>query len=801
MLLGVAGAGALVLVATPPALAVDLLALTDRGCVKDVGAAAACTTEALGLQGANRLTVSPDGTSLYVTAPANSTLIHLARNPAGGALTPVGCVTETAFGVPCAQETDNLSTPGNVVVSPDGANVYVAANGADSVIIFDRNTTTGALTPAGCIEDPPIGNCAQTAQGLDGTYDLAISPDGETLYARAGPPEHAITVLDRDTTTGALSFVECVEAPPIDRGCASSATGLTGFGDLAVTGDGENLYAVSGTDDALVVFDRNTTTGAITSPGCIGDAGTILCAATAEGLNEAGGLAVSPDDTTVYAVGRTDAAITRFTRDPGTGALTDAGCLKNVLSGAACLPVAAGLLGSPERVEVAPDGATVYVGGTDQFTVLARDTGTGSLTEDGCVADDGLAIGCATTAEGLDGANMDVTVSPNGAGVYATGDVDRSVVRLDRELAPTCEATSATTTAPTAVTVALSCSDPNADPLTYAIVTPPAGGNLSSFNPTTGEVTYTPSPGSSGDDTFTYRATSDGKDAAPALATVAVAPAPVDPAPPPPPPVGEPTPGLTPAPMPGDPAGPPPPVTGRSFNAEPTRGTVLVRRPSDKVFVAITDVENVPSGSIIDATRGAVRLTARQPDGTIERMTFFDGAFIVTQPRSARGVVDVELVGGDLSGCPTSSPGYKDWAVEQRRLFGRRAVPRRAGPAGRVASAKKKSTPKKRRGGKTRKLWADGKGRFRTSGREGSATVRGTRWLTEDTCTTTRFRVRDGTVVVRDRATGSTFVLRRGRTVSTPFTVATLRRIASGGRSTGTITTKARRKLRVARRR
>ena len=37
---------------------------------------------------------------------------------------------------------------------------------------------------------------------------------------------------------------------------------------------------------------------------------------------------------------------------------------------------------------------------------------------------------------------------------------------------------------------------------------------------------------------------------------------------------------------------------------------------------------------------------------------------------------------------------------------------------------------------KTRKLWGDGKGKFRTKGRYAAATVRGTRWLVQDTCTT-----------------------------------------------------------------
>ena len=51
---------------------------------------------------------------------------------------------------------------------------------------------------------------------------------------------------------------------------------------------------------------------------------------------------------------------------------------------------------------------------------------------------------------------------------------------------------------------------------------------------------------------------------------------------------------------------------------------------------------------------------------------------------------------------------------------------------------------------KTRKLWGNGKGAFRTTGRYSAATVRGTIWLTQDTCTTTLTRVTQGVVEVRD---------------------------------------------------
>ena len=74
-------------------------------------------------------------------------------------------------------------------------------------------------------------------------------------------------------------------------------------------------------------------------------------------------------------------------------------------------------------------------------------------------------------------------------------------------------------------------------------------------------------------------------------------------------------------------------------------------------------------------------------------------------------------------------------------------------PQARASAAQKKP--------KSRKLWGDGKGAFRTSGRYSAATVRGTRWLVQDTCTGTLTRVTQGSVSVR--AGRKTVIVRAGR--------------------------------------
>ena len=62
-----------------------------------------------------------------------------------------------------------------------------------------------------------------------------------------------------------------------------------------------------------------------------------------------------------------------------------------------------------------------------------------------------------------------------------------------------------------------------------------------------------------------------------------------------------------------------------------------------------------------------------------------------------------------------------------------------------------------------RRLWGDGSGSFRSRGRFGAATVRGTVWLTEDYCNGTLVRVQRGTVAVRDLVRNRTVTVTAGK--------------------------------------
>jgi hypothetical protein len=164
----------------------------------------------------------------------------------------------------------------------------------------------------------------------------------------------------------------------------------------------------------------------------------------------------------------------------------------------------------------------------------------------------------------------------------------------------------------------------------------------------------------------------------------------------------------------------PPPVAGKTVNAFTARGTVRVRRPGGR-FATLGPGEQIPVGSTVDTLKGRVTLVAAGD----QTATFYDGIFKLGQSRGAKPLTTLRL-------------------VEKLRCGGARAS----------AAAKRK---------KKRRLWGDGSGKFRTDGQYSSATVRGTRWLVQDGCTSTTTRVTEGSVSVRDKVRRKTVIVRAGK--------------------------------------
>ena len=204
------------------------------------------------------------------------------------------------------------------------------------------------------------------------------------------------------------------------------------------------------------------------------------------------------------------------------------------------------------------------------------------------------------------------------------------------------------------------------------------------------------------------------------------------------PPTGSIGPAMTAPPTPGVGSSPPPaPSLGRTVVVSPAGGVVLIKRRGHARFLPLSGSAELPVGSTVDTRRGTVRLvSAADGRGATQGMNFSAGVFSVGQSASSRGLTDIALAGSGLSSC-------------------RRQARARARSGATAQGARRKRA--------IRRLWGSGHGRFRTRGRYGAATVRGTNWLTEDYCDGTLVRVRRGKVAVADHHRKRTVMVRAGR--------------------------------------
>jgi len=295
--------------------------------------------------------VSPDGAHVYVASydlfgPQDPAFVAaFARNPVTGKLTFLEAWSGGANGI------EALDGARQIVVSPDGAQVYVAAG---EVVLFDRNSSTGALTFVD----------ATTLSGTAVAEALGFSPDGAHLYVRGND---ALVVLARNATTGLLTEVESL----VDD--TAGVDGLSGRGAVVVSPDGAHVYTGSVGDRSLAVFDRDASTGELTfvEIHIDGVGGVDGLNNVVSGYRAVGPVAISADGSHVYATGENDHGVATFSRDAITGSLTFVETQFEAVGSVR-------RMGAPKSVTVSPDDGQVYVGGEGVVT-FERDAGTGTL--------------------------------------------------------------------------------------------------------------------------------------------------------------------------------------------------------------------------------------------------------------------------------------------------------------------------------------------------------------------------------------------------------------------------------------
>jgi 6-phosphogluconolactonase (cycloisomerase 2 family) len=306
-----------------------------------------------GLDGAEGVAVSPDGTCVYAVGYSDDSIVVFERNPTTGALTYL----ENHSDGDMSGVIDGLNGARSVVVTPDNQNgngfVFVAGDADDRIATFEQQPGSCRLSYLG----------ANSHLDLNGPRDLALSPDGLDLLVAAGAgPGRLVTfaINANGTLTHLQTFTDNLDL----------ATCLAGANGVAVSADGNCVYVAASGDDAICVFNR--------------DAGSGLLAVSQEfdedfgatHLNDARAVAASPDNKSVYAVAHASDALTVATRQaPSIGDAN--GCDLAVTQ-----EITGTTLNGAVGVLVHPNGRRVFVAAdaADSVTHYQRDMDDGTLT-------------------------------------------------------------------------------------------------------------------------------------------------------------------------------------------------------------------------------------------------------------------------------------------------------------------------------------------------------------------------------------------------------------------------------------
>lgn len=267
------------------------------------------------------------------TGSPSDTLSLYSINPTTGQLEPL-TTASVAVG----------DDPYDLLVSPDGQNLYVGNAGDDTVAQFFINSRSGALSAL---------IPSQVSQGPT-PYAMAMTADSNFLYSANGDSSAPGLISQYFTTsTGALSPLTSPTMSTSDRPWF-----------LTVTPNSQFLYATiydpAPANDTVAMFSINPVTGQLTA----------LSPATVATEDEPWHINVDPSGTHVYLTNYGSASVSAYEINPSTGQLSE-------LAGS---PYTVGA--SPVGLTIDPTGRFVYVAnsGANTVSMFSRNSTTGELT-------------------------------------------------------------------------------------------------------------------------------------------------------------------------------------------------------------------------------------------------------------------------------------------------------------------------------------------------------------------------------------------------------------------------------------
>ncbi|MEM7351988.1 MAG: beta-propeller fold lactonase family protein [Acidobacteriota bacterium] len=337
------------------------------------------------------IVLSPDGRHLYAvqtdSTQGDGSLGVFDRQSSDGTLTYRGEQLPDMIA--------DLGSPEAIVPSADGRQIYTASF-AGTVGVFSRDVASGSLQLVELQTQAEHG-----AAGLDGAFEMGLSPDGSHVYSFGG--EAFWAVFERQSSDGALSYVGAATVPRVDA--------VEGFHfpyAAALSPDGDHLYFVGLAADSIVHLARRADGSWRFVEALINAEGGV------EGLDSPRAIAVSPDGFHVYAVSDRDNTLVTLARDPTSGSLTFLQALE--------FPIGGGYGRDFNGVALSPDGRYLYIieDRIGLVGVLARDSTTGAVTF--------------VDEDAFDSYNQDPTdlaPSPDGRHLYVASDVGIFLLDLD----------------------------------------------------------------------------------------------------------------------------------------------------------------------------------------------------------------------------------------------------------------------------------------------------------------------------------------------------------------------------------
>ena len=291
-----------------------------------------------GVNGPQLLAVSPDGEQVYVAGGLSNSLVVFSRNSATGFLSTDDIITSSSL----------LMGAYGVAVSPNGRFIYVTSLINSNVIGYERMPDNSLAYRS--------GNSVFTHVDLSQPRNLIVSPDGRNLYVTADPASNAdngnILVYNIDPLTGALTHAQSIHEGDLYGGPVffSKINGLGGAFDVAVSPDGGHVYVVGTYDGAVVTFRRDTVTGLLTYGGGVRDG-----VGGVDGLSGVSGIDISPDGVNVVTTAYNDDAVAVFERNADNGRLSPVQVIQR-----GGLPNFVPRLNGARDIDLSPDGTTIH---------------------------------------------------------------------------------------------------------------------------------------------------------------------------------------------------------------------------------------------------------------------------------------------------------------------------------------------------------------------------------------------------------------------------------------------------------